>query len=145
MDEGRQPGLGFGQIMLVEAVFRHRDDYLSVPATTRAAGMSVLLEARTEQYNEGDAAGVSLRVYTDPNDKELLYQFSVQVAAVVTKQAGKENMPPSEYVVTAGTSALFPFLREALANLTMRGRFGPIWLNPINPQLLIQQAERLTP
>ena len=29
-------------------------------------------------------------------------------------------------------SLLFPFLREAFASITSRGRFGPVWLNPIN-------------
>jgi preprotein translocase subunit SecB len=35
---------------------------------------------------------------------------------------------------------LYPFLREAVANLTGRGRFGPVWLNPFNFMLLAQEV-----
>jgi preprotein translocase subunit SecB len=50
-------------------------------------------------------------------------------------------MPIADYMASGGGPTLFPFLRECVANLTGRGRFGPLWLRPIN---FVQLAEQLT-
>jgi len=136
MDETKQPGLTFGQVALAAVEFRHREDFLAFAPTNRAASMTINVEVRTTLYNDGAAAGVSLKVFTDPEEKEAPYHFSIEMVAVIESVPSQENLPPDEYVKTLGATTLYPFLREFLANLTMRGRFGPVWLNPLNIQAL---------
>lgn len=137
MDESKQPGLRIAQIFLQSAQFRHRDDALALPADTRPGETSLQVQIRVMGFKEKNAAAVSLRAATDPEDKDTLYQFSVEMMALVEEMPGQENMPAERYVAQMGSTLLFPFLRESVANLTMRGRFGPIWLKPFNLQAVI--------
>jgi hypothetical protein len=41
-------------------------------------------------------------------------------------------MPLDRYFTTSGAALLYPFVRQVVADLTWRGRFGPVWLNPMN-------------
>jgi preprotein translocase subunit SecB len=47
-----------------------------------------------------------------------------------------EDSPPPEglddILMATGASIAFPYCRELISNLTGRGRFGAIWLNPTN-------------
>ena len=77
-------------------------------------------------------AVLTMRVRTDPKDADALYKFDVGITVMMIAVKGEENLPPDEYLTQAGMSLLYPFLRETIANITMRGRFGPVWLQPIN-------------
>jgi hypothetical protein len=46
-------------------------------------------------------------------------------------------------VINGGVSMVFPFVREAIANLTMRGRFGPVWIDPLNVQAIVADAQSI--
>ena len=39
---------------------------------------------------------------------------------------------------------MVPFLRQTVADVTLRGRFGPIWLNPVNLRLTIAKESGAT-
>jgi preprotein translocase subunit SecB len=139
MDATKQPGLQIAHIILLRAHFAHRDDAFALPPNTPIQDLPLRIEAKVGGKTGEPAAVVSLRVFTEKNP-ELLYSFDVEIAALVTRVPGEENLDPFEYVNNMGPAAFFPFLREALANLTMRGRFGPIWLKPMNFVALSQQA-----
>lgn len=66
------------------------------------------------------------------SDERPLYNIDVTMVALVLAEEGKENMPVGDYLRTAAPTMLYPFLRELIANLTWRGRFGPLWLTPLN-------------
>lgn len=61
-----------------------------------------------------------------------LYQFDVQMAVQVVPDPAAPNMSAVEFLARSGAATIFPFVRELIANLTMRGRFGPLFLAPIN-------------
>jgi preprotein translocase subunit SecB len=136
VDQKRQPGVQFGQIYLSELRFSHRRDALNLPHTTPVDLDRVKLEARIAEQADHRVAVLTLRVSTDPKDGKALYQFLVEMVATVTVAEGEPNLPPAAYLKVAGPATLFPFLREVVANLTMRGRFGPVWLKPFNFQSL---------
>lgn len=140
MDEQRQPGLEIVSIFLESARFAHREDALGIPANTEHPSTSVDIAIRLIDAPDGKNSVIGLRVTTE-NQPDALYHFSIEVMAVVQALAGEENLPPAEYVRTAGIATLYPFLREAVANLTMRGRFGPVWLNPFNVQAMVQELQ----
>lgn len=78
-------------------------------------------------------AGVVRMVVKTDNDSNPHYEFEVIVAATISVEDGAENMGIEEYARGGlGRALLFPFAREAVANLTGRGRFGPLWLHPFN-------------
>ena len=143
MDTSKDSGIRFDQIFLRTAHFAHREDALNLPHTTpHGPNTGVVLRMQFYKGTPG-RAGVGVSVSTDPNDLSLLYQFEVEMVALVAEVAGEENMPVSEYVKGPALATLVPFIREAVANLTGRGRFGPVWLNPMNlQQFLLESVEK---
>lgn len=142
-------GLSIGQIVLEHAHFAHRADYLAQPPTALADGglatdVQVRLFEGTLGSGEEDLgrviAGVSVRVLTKDTNPPPLYTFDVAMTALVIADTPEPTLPPLDFVGQAGFATLFPFLREAVANLTMRGRFGPIWLRPTNIQSTVAGA-----
>jgi preprotein translocase subunit SecB len=131
MDPKKQPGLQFAQIFLREAHFAHREDALALPPGTPLGELPITIQVQVMGQQGEASAAVAVRVAT-PQQPDLLYSFSIEIAALITAIQGEENIDPFEYVRTIGPTALFPFVREAVASITMRGRFGPVYLKPFN-------------
>jgi len=140
MDPTKQPGLELGQIVLERALFEHRPDYLTLPHTTPVPSLPLRIHAQLGLDQEKRTGVIKLTLDTD-RDQQPLYVVELTLAALVSVKAGEENMSIEQYAVTACIAMLFPFLREAVANLTSRGRFGPIWLHPFNVRAEIAGAE----
>lgn len=135
MDAKREPGVRIDQVFLIGARFSHRPDFLSLPARGEVPAQEVSVSFKILGSPGAKRAGVAVKVETNPEDKSAYYQFSVEVGALVSAIEGEENLPPLDYVKQAGGSFIFPFVREAVANLTARGRFGPVYLKPFNVRL----------
>ena len=131
MDPTRQPGIQIHQIYLESAQFEHRSDFLSLPPSPPAEPLDVLMEAQYKFSDDQRAGVIRLVVRTNP-DSDGFYRFSVIVGALIGILESDKNFTLAEYVDTAGIAVLVPFAREAVANITGRGRFGPIWLHPFN-------------
>jgi len=139
MDTSKQPGLQIAQVLLLTAHFSHREDALALVANTAIENLTVQIEAKVAGKSGDPVAVVRLRVFTEKNP-EHLYNFDVEIAAVITHVPGEENLDPFEYARSMGPAAFFPFLREAVANITMKGRFGAVWLKPVNFLAIPQQT-----
>lgn len=137
MDQNAQPGISLAQVLLEAVVFAHREDALALPPNT-------VLEVELQMDGQlalspGEQAGV-LRLTIRSNDaKNPIYRLSLTVAAVIHRTPGQENMTVQEYATNSAVPLLYPFMREAVANITGRGRFGPLWLHPVNFQAMATQ------
>lgn len=143
MNPTKQPGLRIAELFLVHAEFSHRGDFLSIDRRGAVLDGDISADFRAGQLSE-DTAAVSVRVHTK-SETNGAYDFSVEMMAIVTTDPGDENFPPLEYVRMAGVTMMFPFLREAVANLTMRGRFGAVWIRPFNVQAVLPSNESSPP
>jgi len=137
-DPEREPGLDLAQVFLESAEFSHRADALALPTGTRPNVGDVDVQITIGISQDESSGFIRLAVATN-SEQRPIYSLRLSMVALVTRQLGKENMSPREYLQRAGLSLLFPFVREAVGNLTMRGRFGPVWLNPINTKLISDQ------
>ncbi len=139
MDQSKQPGIQIAQIFLESAVFAHREDFLEFPPDSpvnpnvECALQSGLSPDRTKGI-------VRVRVRTLSQEPSL-YQVELLMSALVEQIGGHENFELEAYLKSNGWALLFPFVREALANLTGRGRFGPIWMNPVNVLALVSVGD----
>ncbi len=130
MDENKQPGIQIAQIFLELATFSHRDDVLTLPATTPFEP-NLVVDVQGGIGEDEKNAFVRVTVHTKPKERPL-YNFHVTMMALLKVAEGKENLSLKEYVQTVAPAMLYPFVREAVAGLTWRGRFGPVWLAPLN-------------
>ncbi len=133
LDRSKQPGVKIAQILLERATFRHRDDYLAVAAPPPPEAVVGTINVQVEGgLSEDEKTGlVRMRVQTIPEHRPL-YEFDVAMAAFVMVDPAAPNMPLARYFTTSGAALLYPFVRQVVADLTWRGRFGPVWLNPMN-------------
>jgi preprotein translocase subunit SecB len=129
MDETLQPKIRIAQIFLERATFAHREDFLAFsPDTNVSAEVEIGLEVGVS--SDGAKGRIRLSAASKP-ESESLYTFDLVMTALIERE-GEGNMPLERYLFTSGGAMVVPFLREAVANLTGRGRFGPLWLKPIN-------------
>ena len=135
-DSSRPPGLRIGQVLLTHVEFSHTSpEPLRMSHDTPHKVTSLEVGAQLKVTPDKTRAVLTVRVRTGPKDADALYRFDVGVTALLLTVEGEENLRPDEYLTQAGMSLLYPFLRETIANITMRGRFGPVWLQPINLRL----------
>jgi preprotein translocase subunit SecB len=131
MDRTKAPGIQIGQIFLEHVQFSHRDDYLNLPLTTPAVVGNVNVQLETGISPDARTGIVRVQVWTLPENKPI-YNFRVAMTALVAVDPAAPNMPLSTYLAGPGAALLFPFVRQVVADVTLRARFGPIWLSPTN-------------
>jgi preprotein translocase subunit SecB len=142
MDLAKQPSLRINQIFLLQSHFAHREDVLTLPHNYQVGELNLDVEVKVGTNPQNSAGIVTVTVKTRDEDKPA-YLFAVEMAAVVERE-GDGNLPPNEYLRTNGAATLYPFVRELVASLTWRGRFGPIWLKPINVTVPAETVTAIT-
>ncbi len=130
MDRTKPPGIRILQIFLERALFSHRADSMSLsPATTIQADVSVEVQAG---YSPDRKRGrCRVRVHTDPTKKPI-YDVDLVITALLAVDESQPNMSMEQYVTKYAPTMLYPFVRQAMADITGRGRFGSLWLSPVN-------------
>lgn len=146
VDPHKQPGIRIGQVYLSGVKFGYKTNPLILPVLAPQPDAQVTINVRFLTTKTEDAVLLVCRAQTTEHSPHI-YFIDVEMSAIIETDPGNANMRPMEFVAKSGMTFLFPFLRETVANLTMRGRFGPIWLKPVNIQLLTQNlgGEDATP
>jgi preprotein translocase subunit SecB len=130
MDATKQPGIRIGQIFLGRTMFEYTSDPLSLPPNTGVTEANTLTNV-TVGMDEAEKIGVITLTISSAPDSASPYRLHLEMIGLV-ERATEDAMALREYLAKAGPATIYPFAREAVANLTMRGRFGPIWLGPMN-------------
>ena len=131
-------GIRLGQIFLASVNFTHRPDFLQVSPRTDIGEIGVDVTIEILRAEEGKKGLIRYIVQTR-DDQDPVYRFRVEMLGLVERTEPQAN--PQEFLVKSGAFVLYPFVREAVANLTARGRFGPIWLKPLNFVALAKQGK----
>jgi preprotein translocase subunit SecB len=141
MDPTKEPGILVAQIFLERVAFSHREDFLALPANTPAEVGDVSVNLLVGEAQDGESGLIRVEVKTDPERKPT-YNIELAMVALVKRSPGAENMTIHDFLMSGSVvTLLYPFVREAVANLTIRGRFGAVWLNAINPQAVVQKLQ----
>lgn len=136
MDTKTSPGIAVGQVFLERMAFSHRPDFLALPGDTRPEVGDVAIGVSVGEGADGESGLVRIEVKTDPG-RNPTYNVELAMVALVRRLPGEGNLPVRDFVLSAASvSLLYPFVREAFAAVTLRGRFGPIWLSLLNPQAI---------
>lgn len=135
MSEDRVPEgleLRIVQFVLEDSRFAHRKDFLALSPQQKVEGVRAELSVEVQtkfKEDEDDKALVRLRATSDQPDAP--YSFAVSYIVLIQMRGHRpENL--SERLAATGGGFLMPFVREVVANLTGKGRFGPVWLPPVN-------------
>lgn len=142
MDASQQPGILIAQVFLERAEFSHRKDALGLPPTT-AFQPNFGVGFRGGVAPDEKTGFVRITVQTKPAERPL-YNIDVTMMAIFRVDEKRENLSLKDYVRTTAPAMLYPFVREAVASLTWRGRFGPVWLAPFNVAAVMAHATEET-
>jgi preprotein translocase subunit SecB len=137
MDPSKDPGIQIVKMFIDTCVFGHQPDSLMLPEN--AAPKITGFDTEVSLKEMGDRGICQVILSTHPGSS---YELKLGMTALVRVIPGQENMTIREYLASGNcVAALFPFLREAIANITGRGRFGPVFLDPINIREFAKQLQ----
>lgn len=145
MDESKPPGIRIAQIYVAQALFGHVEHAFSMPSNTPVGEIPTQINVKVGESPADKVGFCSLTVRSDPEAKTL-YRFSVEM--VLLAEVGPEpNMELPVYLTRSGPPTLYPFIREVVASLSSKGRFGTLWLPPMNfatisEKILKERAEK---
>lgn len=131
----KQPGIAIAQIFLDRVSFDHRVDALSLPPNTPPKVGDVKVQVETGTSGDGAFGFTRVTVSTNP-ENEPVYSVILAMTGVFARQPDATGMltgmPLETFLQNNSLTVMYPFVREAFANITQRGRFGPVLLNPFN-------------
>ncbi len=99
------------------------------------------IAAEVKRLNENEYEVVLSITISVQQEEEVLYLVEVHQAGVFVV-AGFEAPQLGQVLNTHCPSILFPYARELIDSLVVRGNFPPLMLPPINFEALFQQAAR---
>ena len=138
MRDSSAPAFKLAQMFLLNAHFAYLVNPFSLPPNTPIKPQRINVSMGLETSTDNTASVVRVIVEADRDDEDALYFFGVEIGAVV-QDVDREKFPDSALVEAVATM-IFPFLRETVANLTMRGRFGVVWLSPFEVQAALREG-----
>jgi preprotein translocase subunit SecB len=128
----RQPGISIAQIFLERVSFEHRGDALNLPSNTPPRVGDVSVKAEFGIGGDNQLIGLTRITVSTRPDQDPVYNVVVAMVAVFTREPTDEAMPLRAFLENNSVTLMYPFVREAFANVTQRGRFGAVFLNPFN-------------
>jgi preprotein translocase subunit SecB len=140
--ETTDPGIRIAQIFLGKTLFEYTTNPFALPANTPIEEAKVDVQIAIGLDATGKKGSISMRVASTADSKGP-YRFQLEMLGAIELHEDS-TVDLREYLYKSGPLTLYPFVREAVANLTLRGRFGPIWLNPMNfAEISEQIAEQI--
>jgi len=133
------------QIILEAVKFKHRDDYLALLPTTSLPSTDIQLAAGLA-VSDSNPNDMLVRLEARSGDGGLT-SFDVSYVMLIGVEYDAEEVPPPDLpnrILVTGATMLLPFVREVVANLTAKGRFGPTWLAPTNFHKAFAESDATT-
>jgi preprotein translocase subunit SecB len=136
MDKNRQPGVSFDGVILKALHFERNPQVIEKPSLqvtlTNAVGMS------EDKRNLSIEATVDI---VDPSNKS--FSLKATVVSLFSTIGGQENMSLEEFAKVNGPALLLPYVREIVANTTLRSGLRPVLIPPFNLQAITDSKQTL--
>lgn len=138
MDEDKQPGIRFHDIILVKELFERATDF---PDKTK-----INLEFEFSSNDEDEVKDyfaelvTKLTCYSEEEEKVLTIECTH--VAFFSVLEGQENMKISAYIKNNAAALMFPFIREHIHSITKKAGINPIALPPINIKAMLKNQEK---
>lgn len=137
MDTQKQPGISFDNIILGELSFVRN------PTTSGKSGLNIEFE-NTASFSE-DKKKLMFKLSASVNEKEAdgsksTFNLKCQMIGFFSIIDGMQNMSLDEFSKVNAPALMIPYVREIIANITMRSGLKPIILKPINMVSINKEA-----
>jgi len=139
-DEKQQPNIIIRSIILLNSSFTRENEFLQ---PLHAQCHFNYEKKINENGNEGQCVLSANIVFRDSKDENaanikcsFIGLFSIQ---------GNQNMSMSEFLEFNAAAHVLPFIREHVANLTIKSGIPPLYLPPYNIKALIEENKESDP
>ncbi len=134
MDISKQPGIKFDNIILSKLEFHRKPMVVEKPELD----VSCLSKATIDEEKQR----LVLELSADIKEKKAA-DFSLQCTIIgfFSVLEGQENLSLKQFSEINAPALLFPYLREVIANITLRSGLKPLILPPINISSFIKQSQ----
>jgi preprotein translocase subunit SecB len=130
MPTPKASGLQISKIYVSRVRFEHAAGSLPVPNETATEKLSLDLSISGFVAQDEQSAAMTLLVRTS-DEPAPHYRFEVEIVAILKVVEPEPAIPLPTFVKRSALTLMYPFAREVIANITMRGRFGTTFVNPI--------------
>ena len=123
-DRGKAPGISIDNIFLQSLKFQRTPEMAEYP--------ELKVEFNQENAFSEDGKEMTIELACSIKDEGETLHVYCNMVGIFSVIEGKENMPLEEYGRAHAPATMFPFIREEIANVTLKAGIPPILLNPMN-------------
>lgn len=128
--------LRLDRIALREASYEEME--AQAPPTPISPGqpMSMRVNVQGGVGTRGELLELKLDLTIEPDPAHIPIKVRVVYSAFYNRSPKVSDEDAIGFLHGAGVRILFPYIREAVSSLTSRGIFGPVWLDPMDIQII---------
>jgi len=134
MDETKQPGILFENVIIPEVKFKRK------PEITESPKMSISINTSQKIIDKNKLQYI-IDFYINKETKNPEVFFYCKIVGLFTAEEDA-NMTLEEFAKFNAPALLYPYIRELLYNLTIRSGINPIILPPLNLKALIKNKKQ---
>jgi len=137
MDESKQPGIRFDNILLGRLNFDRKPTIVSNPE------LDVHFSVNKSFTNDKRRLTIELSVILTEKKGDS-FKIECAMVGIFSIVADQENMSLEEFSEVNGPALMLPYIREVIANITMRSGIKPVILPPLNVKSVVQSSKEVT-
>lgn len=132
MDETKQPGIRF------ENIFLHKMSFSRSPEAIERPELSVALSSRAAIDETEKRLVLEVDAAIEDN-KSKSFQISCTMIGFFSVVEGEANLAIKEFAKFNAVALVLPYIRELIANTTLRAGLKPVILPPLNVKSVVAQ------
>lgn len=138
-----QSAIAFTRIELREAVFRDADGEVPASWEDQLQNFGIRIEVRLQMPDDGASMTVFIKAtVVPPEDVPLMKDLSVTVSGTFTMSGEGAAARLREFGLSQAPLLVWPYVRQAISNVTAQSRFGAFVIPPINMQTVLEEMRK---
>lgn len=136
MDESKQPGIRFENVLL------HKLTFSRVPKVIERPDLAVELASRANVNDDKTRLVIEL----DASVKDVKgksFEVACTMIGFFSVVPGAENFSIEDFAKVNAIALMLPYVREVIANTTLRAGIKPVILPPLNVKSVVTQAAQV--
>lgn len=138
MDETKQPGIICNAIILKKSNFI-RFPHLSKETTP---DLNFHIDINIDEQKKHSTVTLSAMLKIIGDDSKPQIEIEIEYIGLFSVNDDESNMDLDVFSEKNAPAIIFPYLREHIHDLTLKGGFGPIILPPINIYAALKEQEK---
>jgi len=133
MDKNKQPGINFETCFVKEITFKRE------PLFSKKYDLDIKFN-NTNYFNK-EKTNCTTELQADIQDKNGSFKIDITVIGIFSVNEDEQNMTLEHFIENNSMAMIFPYLREAIADITRRSGLNAVLLPPINIKAILDKKK----